>query len=186
MQSKAATVDEYIASLPEDRREAISAIRAVFRKNLDKGFVEAMGYGMPGYVVPHSIYPAGYHCDPKLPLPFAGFASQKNAISIYLMCLYSETDEADWFAKAWKKTGKKLDMGKCCIRAKKLEGFALDVIGEAIRRVPVKKYIEYYEASLKKNARASAGRSAARKAKKPKAAAQRAKPKTTKKVARRA
>lgn len=164
MQSKATTVDAYIESLPPDRREAIEAIREVFKKNIDKDYVEAMGYGMPGYSVPHSIYPAGYHCDPKLPLPFAGFASQKNHLSIYLMCLYSQSDQEKWFVNQWKKTGKKLDMGKCCIRAKKLEDLALDVIGEAIRRVPVKKYIEYYESALKQNAKASAQRSAARKA----------------------
>lgn len=164
MQSKAATVDEYIASLPEDRRHAIETIRSVFRKNIDKGYAEGMGYGMPGYSVPHSIYPAGYHCDPKQPLPFAGFASQKNHLSVYLMCLYGNTDQESWFVKEWKKTGKKLDMGKCCIRAKKLEDLALDVIGEAIRRVPVKKYIEYYELAMKQNAKAKDARSAAKKA----------------------
>lgn len=164
MQSKAATVDEYIQSLPEDRREAIEAIRAVFKKNLDEGFEEGMNYGMPGYYVPHSIYPAGYHCDPKQPLPFGGIASQKNYISVYLMHLYGETDQAKRFEQEWKKTGKKLDMGKCCIRGKKLDDFALDVIGAAIKRITVKKYLEYYEAALKQNAKASAERSAARKA----------------------
>ncbi len=184
MQSKAATVDEYIKSLPEDRRVAIEAIRAVFKKNLDKGFEEGMSYGMMGYYVPHSIYPNGYHCDPKQPLPFGGIASQKNAISVYLMCIYGNSEHADWFVNAWKKTGKKLDMGKSCIRAKTLDGFALDVIGEAIKRVTVKKYIEHYELALKKNVKASAERSAARKAAPVKAKAKAVK-KTTKKAASR-
>jgi hypothetical protein len=164
MQSKAATVDEYVQSLPEDRREAIQTIRAVFKKNLDKGFEEGMNYGMVGYYVPHSIYPAGYHCDPKQPLPFAGFASQKNAISVYLFCLYCDEASTKRFVDEWKKTGKKLDMGKSCIRSKSLEGFALDVIGSAVKRMTLKKFIEIYEGALKQNAKASAERSAARKA----------------------
>ena len=156
MQSKAATVAEYIASLPPDRREAVEAVRAVILKNLDKGYGEGMSYGMMGYFVPHSIYPAGYHCDPKQPLPFAGIASQKQGISVYLMGLYiggdegsgEETAESRWFRDAWAKTGKKLDMGKSCVRFKKLEDVALDVLGEAIRRVPAKLYIERYLQNL--------------------------------------
>jgi hypothetical protein len=162
MQSKAATVDEYMKSLPEDRREAIETIRAVFKKNLDKGFEEGMGYGMPGYYVPHSIYPAGYHCDPKLPLPFAGFASQKNAISIYLMCLYQDGDITRRFVADWKKTGKKLDMGKSCIRARNLDGFALDVIADVLRQVKLKDYVAHYEASLQENRKNKPVRTAAR------------------------
>ena len=160
MQSKATTVKEYLASLPEDRRKALTALREVFLKNIDKKYTEGMGYGMMGYSVPHSVYPPGYHCDPSIPLPFAGMASQKNYMSLYLMCLYfgdqhgAGTPEVKeytkWFMEAWKKTGKKLDMGKCCIRFKKLEDLALDVVGEAIRRIPTDNYVKIYEASLAK------------------------------------
>jgi hypothetical protein len=149
MISKAQTVKDYLAELPPDRRAAIQAVRKVIRKNLDKGYQEGMQYGMIGYYVPHSIYPAGYHCDPRQPLPFAGLASQKNHMAVYLMCVYGSPQHAEWFRKAWAKTGKKLDMGKSCIRFKKLDDLALDVIGEAIARVPVKKFVEYYELAIK-------------------------------------
>lgn len=155
MQSKAATVADYLGSLPADRRTAIEAVRKVILKNLDKNYQEAMQYGMIGYSVPHSVYPAGYHCDPKQPLPFAAIASQKNYMSVYLMSPYcgcvddpQHKDHAQWFRDAWAKTGKKLDMGKSCIRFTKLEDLALDVIGEAIKKVPAKRFIEGYEAAL--------------------------------------
>ncbi len=154
MQSKATTVAAYLAELPPERRAALQAVREVILKNLDRGrdgksgFVEGMGYGMMGYSVPHTIYPAGYHCDPRQPLPFAGLASQKNHMSVYMMCLYQNAAEEAAFRSDWAKTGKKLDMGKCCIRFKKLDDVALDVIGRAIRRVTVKKYIATYEAAL--------------------------------------
>lgn len=154
MQSKAATVDAYLASLPDDRRAALEQVRKVFLANIDRGpdgksgFIELMGYGMPGFSVPHSIFPPGYHCDPKQPLPFAGFASQKNYMSIYLMCLYNHGAAESDFRKQWKKTGKKLDMGKCCIRFKKLDDLALDVIGATIKRITVKKYIDQYTMAL--------------------------------------
>jgi hypothetical protein len=150
MQSKAATVEEYLASLPPDRREALSAIRKVILANLGEGYEEGMGYGMMGYYVPHSVYPPGYHCDPSKPLPFAGMASQKQYISVYLMSVYGDgTPEEKWFRQAWAKTGKKLNMGKCCVRFKRLEDAALEVIGEAIRRVPVKDFIKHYETTLR-------------------------------------
>ncbi|HRX87098.1 MAG TPA: DUF1801 domain-containing protein [Phycisphaerae bacterium] len=149
MQSKAATVKEYLAELPEERRKAIEAVRKVIRRNLDKGYAEGMQYGMIGYCVPHKVYPPGYHCDPKQPLPFASLASQKNHMAIYLMCIYGHPEHEAWFRKAWAKTGKKLDMGKACIRFKKLDDLALDVIGEAIARVPAADFIAYYEANIK-------------------------------------
>ncbi len=149
MQSKAATVAQYLAELPDDRRKAIEQVRAVIRKNLDKSYEEGMQYGMIGYYVPHSVYPNGYHCDPKQPLPFAGLASQKSAMSLYLMSIYAHPGHNRWFVEAWKKTGKKLDMGKSCIRFKKVEDLALDVIAEAIKRVPAKDHIAFYEANLK-------------------------------------
>ena len=149
MQSKASTVADYLASLPSDRRAAIQAVRDVILANIDEDYEEIMQYGMIGYAVPHRVFPAGYHCDPRQPLTFAGLASQKNHMSIYLMCVYGDADHAQWFRDAWKKTGKKLDMGKACIRFKKLDDVALDVIAEAIRRVPAKKYIERYESILR-------------------------------------
>jgi len=152
MQSKATTVKDYIASLPADRREAIETVRKVILKNLDKDYEEGMLYGMIGYYVPHRIYPAGYHCDPTKPLCYAGLASQKNHLSVYLMCIYGSKDQLAWFQKAWKASGKKLDMGKSCIRFKKAEDLALDVIGESIKRVPAKAYIANVEGVLAKHA----------------------------------
>ena len=149
MQSKAKTVDKYLADLPVDRREALQAVRAVVLKNLSKGYEEGMQYDMIGYYVPHSVYPPGYHCDPKQPLPFAGLASQKNHMSIHLMCIYGDSEQEAWFREAWAKSGKKLDMGKSCVRFKKIEDVPLRVIGEAIKRVPAKKFIANYELIIK-------------------------------------
>lgn len=149
MQSKAKTVSQYLAELPEDRRQALEAVRAVILKNLDPDMEEGMQYGMIGYYIPHRVFPAGYHCDPKQPLPFGGLASQKNHMSLYFMCLYAEGKLLTWFEKEWAKTGRKLDMGKCCVRFKKLEDVALDVVGELVRRVSAKDYISHYEASIR-------------------------------------
>lgn len=148
MQSKAKTVYEYLAELPEDRRQEIEAIRAIILKNLPKGYEEGMQYGMIGYFVPHSLYPAGYHCDPKQPLPYAALASQKNYMSLYFMGLYGDTEEMAWFQKAWAETGKKLDMGKSCIRFKCVDDLPLKLIGQAIKRFPVKRYISDYETTM--------------------------------------
>lgn len=171
MQSKAATVKEYLASLPADRRAALEAVRKVVNDNIDPGFQEGMGYGMMGWSVPHSIYPAGYHCNPTDPLPFAGLASQKQAMSLYLMCNYSDKGYRDAFVADWKKTGKKLDMGKSCIRFKKLDDLPLDVIGRAIKRVSLKDYVAAYDATRpdrdKLAARAAKAASAAKPSQKP-------------------
>ena len=150
MQSNATTVAAYLASLPADRREAIDAVRKVFKANLDPTIEEGMTYGLIGYYIPHSHYPAGYHCNPSMPLPYAGLASQKGYMSVYLMPCYMGSDLLAWFEKAWAKTGKKLNMGKCCIRFKKFEDLALDVIAEALRRGTAKSYIELYESNLNK------------------------------------
>jgi len=158
MQSKAATVEEYLASLPADRRATVEAVRKVIKQNLGKGFEEGMQYGMIGYYVPHSIYPAGYHCDPKQPLPFAALASQKQALSVYLYGVYADPAHLARFVAAWKANGKKLDMGKSCVRFKRLEDAALEPIGAAIKAMPVKVFIAHYEA-----ARAASGSASARK-----------------------
>src|ERR1041385_6881883 len=118
MQSRATTVEQYLSELPEDRRRAIAAVRQVILENLDQNYEEGMQYGMIGYYVPHSIFPDGYHCDPKQPLCYAGLASQKNYNSLYLMCIYGDSEHARSFQEAWSKSGKKLDMGKACIRFK--------------------------------------------------------------------
>jgi hypothetical protein len=144
MQSSSSTVDQYLSELPDDRRDAIEAVRAVILKNLPSGVTEGMSYGMIGYAVPHSIYPAGYHCDPKQPLPFASLASQKNYMALYLMNLYTAQDQ-ECFASAWAKSGKRLDMGKSCVRFKKLDDLALDVVGKAIARWTVAQHIANYE-----------------------------------------
>jgi hypothetical protein len=154
MKSTATTVEEYLQELPADRRAAISAIRKVILANLPKGYVECMSYGMIGYVVPHSLYPPGYHCDPKLPLPYANLASQKNHMALYLMTIYGHRPTEQWFRQAWQAAGKKLDMGKCCVRFKKIEDVPLDVIGQAIARVSVKDYIDHMEKALSATASA--------------------------------
>lgn len=148
MQSKASSVEAYLAELPEDRRTAIEVVRKVIQDNLDPTYAEGMTYGMIGYFVPHAVYPNGYHCDPKQPLPYVNLASQKGHMSLYMMALYMDKDLTAWFEEAWEKSGKKLDKGKSCVRFKKLADLDLDIIGEAIRRVPAKAYIEVYEQNL--------------------------------------
>ena len=144
MQSKATTPKEYIDSLPADRKHAISEIRKVILKNLPKGFSEVMCYGMLGYIVPHSIYPPGYHCNPKQPLPFINLASQKNYISFYHMALYGPLQE--WLRKEWKSASvKKLDIGKCCIRFKSLDDVPLDLIGKLVAKITPEQWVAMYE-----------------------------------------
>jgi hypothetical protein len=154
MPSKATTVEQYLSELPEERRAAIAAVRKVFTDNLDDGFAEGMSYGMIGYCVPHSRYPAGYHCNPEQPLPFGGLASQKGHMSLYLFGLYMDQVGGKrgplltWFEESWKKAGKKLDMGKSCVRFKKLDDLALDVLAQAVRRMKCDEFITTYERGL--------------------------------------
>lgn len=148
------TVRQYLAALPKDRRDALQAVREIILENLDDDYEEGIQYGMIGYYVPHRVFPAGYHCDAAQPVPFAGLASQKNYMSLYLMCIYSDPKQQDWFRKAWARTGKKLDMGKSCVRFKKLDDLPLGVIGQTIKRVPAKKFIANYESTLARTARA--------------------------------
>lgn len=151
MKIPAKTVDDYYDSVPEDRREIMLKLRHEINKNLPKGFVEALDYGMPGWSVPHSIYPAGYHCDPKIPLPFLGLASQKNFIALYHMGIYASPDLLKWFTTEYPKhCTTKLDMGKSCIRFKKPEQIPFKLIGELIKKVTVKDWIACYEKNLKK------------------------------------
>ncbi len=149
MQSKALTVNEYIKSLPIERQLAMTKLRKVILANLPKGFEEVMGYGMIGYVVPHSTFPAGYHCDPKLPLPFINIASQKNFIAVYHMGLYCTNSLLDWFVDEYPKHCKaKLDMGKSCIRLKKMEQIPFELIGELVSKMTPQKWIEVYQHNL--------------------------------------
>jgi len=158
MKSKATTVKDYLASLPEDRRAGIEAVRKVILKNLDKDYEEGMMWGMIGYAVPHRVWPLGYHCDPEKPLMMCSLASQKNNMTVYLMSVYGDKTEREWFQKAWAKTGKKLHMGGCCVHFKTLEHAALDVIGEAVRRMPAKTYVENYIRALASTGRGPDGK----------------------------
>jgi len=151
MQSKATTVDAYIAELPEDRQKMINEFRKVIKKNLPKGFQECMNYGMIGWVVPHSKYPGGYHCNPKDPLPFMGLASQKNSVNFYHMGIYGDPKLLKWFTDEHAKaSSKKLDMGKSCVRYKKAEDIPLKLIGELAAKISVDDWIARYEKMLKK------------------------------------
>jgi uncharacterized protein YdhG (YjbR/CyaY superfamily) len=150
MTSKATTPEEYIAELPEDRVEAITKLRKVINDNLPKGFKEEMSYGMIGYVVPHSIYPDGYHCTPKLPLPFMNFASQKNSVNIYHMGIYAKPELLNWFTTEYPKhCTAKLDMGKSCIRFKKMDQIPFELIAELVKKMSVEDWIKCYEANFK-------------------------------------
>lgn len=150
MRSDAKTVEEYIKSLPDDRRDAIVEIRKVIKNNLPAGYEESMQYGMIGYSVPISKYPAGYLNDKKTPLPYVSLASQKQYISIYLMAIYGDKKAEEWFRKEYEKSGKKLNMGKSCVRARKLEDLPLDVIGKAVALVSPDELISRYEKARKK------------------------------------
>lgn len=143
------TIDQYISALPADRQSVIEQLRKIIKKNLPKGFTEEMNYGMIGYVVPHSLYPKGYHCKPSDPLPFLNIASQKNFIAVYHMGLYADPALMKWFTAEFPKhsTGK-LDMGKSCIRFKKMDQIPLKLIGELAAKMTTKQWIELYEKSL--------------------------------------
>jgi len=152
MQSKATNPENYIKEMPADRQAAFQKLRESIRKNLPKGFREEMSYGMIGYVVPHEIYPPGYHCDTKLPLPFMCIASQKNFIAVYHMGLYADQQLMKWFTDEISKTGKKkLDMGKSCLRFKKPEDIPIELIGELSSRMTTKEWINLYESKFKKS-----------------------------------
>jgi hypothetical protein len=145
MQSKATSPQEYIDSLPADRKQPMIELRKVILKNLPKGFSEVMSYGMLGYVVPHSLFPAGYHCNPKDPLPFLCIASQKNFVAVYHMCIYSDPQLLKWFTGEYAKQSKrKLDMGKSCLRFKKPDEIPFKLIGELATKVTPQQWIDRY------------------------------------------
>lgn len=151
MTSTAKTIKEYLENLPDDRKAAMTQLHDTIAKNLPKGFTDQMTYGMPGFVVPHSKYPAGYHCDPKLPLSFVSIASQKNFIALYHMGIYSMPELLKWFTDEYPKYSKaKLDMGKSCIRFKKPDQIPYELIGELMKKVTPDQWIERYESILKR------------------------------------
>lgn len=148
MKTEAQTPDEYVSKLPEERKAAFTELRNTILDNLPEGFHEEMNYGMIGYVVPHSIYPAGYHCDPKLPLPFMNIANQKNFIGFYHMGLYSNKKLLDWFVNEYPKhSARKLDMGKSCVRFKNVEHIPFELLGQLTRKISVEDWVEVYEKS---------------------------------------
>ena len=151
MLSKATTPNQYIAELPQDKSEVLKKLRQTILENLPEGFEETMAYGMLGYVVPHSIYPNGYHCNPKLPLGIINIASQKNFVALYHMAIYLDMELFNWFVESYPKHCKtKLDMGKSCIRFKKIDDIPYDLIAELIRKISVQQWITMYESVLKK------------------------------------
>jgi hypothetical protein len=151
MQSKATTPEAYIAEMPQERQKAFSRLRTVIKKNLPKGFKEGMGYGMMGWSIPHSLYPPGYHCNPKDPLPFMSIASQKNFIAVYHMGIYADQKLLKWFmAEHVKASPKKLDMGKSCIRYKNPEDIPFELIGELASKITPDEWIAVYEKNLKR------------------------------------
>ncbi|MCX7551526.1 DUF1801 domain-containing protein [Xanthomarina sp. F2636L] len=151
MQYKASSPDEYIKQVPEERKEALKTLRKTIKDKLPKGFEEGIQYGMIGYYVPHSMYPDGYHCDPKTPLPFMSFASQKNSINLYHSGIYANPEIHDWFVNEYPKHSKrKLDMGKSCIRFKKINEIPFNLIAELCEKLTVDEWIDIYETNIKK------------------------------------
>lgn len=151
MQSNATTVAAYLEEVPEGRKEAFLKLRDTILTNIPKGFSEQLSYGSLGYVVPHSIYPKGYHCDPKLPLPFIALASQKNFIALYHMGIYAKPELLNWFVSEYPKhSAQKLDMGKSCIRFKKMDRIPFDLIAALVQKMSVQEWIDYYESQIKK------------------------------------
>jgi uncharacterized protein YdhG (YjbR/CyaY superfamily) len=150
MQYKVSSPSEYILAVDEARRGAFEKLREVILENIPDGFREEMSYGMIGYVVPHNLYPPGYHCDPKLPLPFVSIAAQKNALTLYHMALYAQEDLLVWFVEAYAQHSKrKLDMGKSCIRFKKADDIPYNLIAQLMRKISVADWIELYETKVK-------------------------------------
>ena len=151
MQSRATTSEQYLSELPEDRISGVTELRNVVVENLSKGFEETMSYGMITYVVPHSIYPNGYHCNPKQALPFISIASQKNFIALHHMGIYADDNLLEWFESEYPKhTSTKLDMGKGCIRLKKVNQIPFKLIGELVSKISVEDWIKTYESEFEK------------------------------------
>jgi len=151
MTSNALTPKEYLNGLDEERKQVILKLRSVINNNLPNGFEEGMGYGMISYHIPHTVYPDGYHCDPKTPLPFMNLASQKNFVAIYHMGIYANPELLNWFTTEYPKhCSRKLDMGKSCIRFKKMDDIPYKLIAELTSKMSAQEWIDVYEANIKK------------------------------------
>jgi len=148
MNSTAKTVDQYIAELPDERRETFTKLFSTIRENIDPKFTEDIGYGMPGWDISKTVYPPGYHVDPSLPVPFLGVANQKNYIALYHLGLYADQDLLTWFQDEYAKTGERLDMGKSCIRFKKMDKIPYDLIASLVRKMSLDDYLAIYTANL--------------------------------------
>ena len=147
-------VREYIDSLPDDRRKVVSELRKVINKNLPKGFKEGVGYGMIAWSVPHSAFPAGYHCDPSKPLMLMCLSSTKGHIALHHMGLYGSGQLMTWFKSEWPKhSAKKLDIGKACVRFKKLDDIPFDLIGELAAKLTPQQWVDQYEKALASQSR---------------------------------
>lgn len=150
MISTAKTVEAYINDLPDERKSPFMKLREIILNNIPKGFKEELSYGNIGYVVPHSIYPNGYHCNPKLPLPFMGIASQKNFIALYHMGIYAKPELSEWFTSEYPKySNQKLDMGKGCIRFKKMDQIPFDLIADLVKKISLEDWVHNYESNIK-------------------------------------
>ena len=151
MKIKAKDIEKYIQNIPEERKEIFEKLMDVIRTNIPEGFSEELGYGMPAWVVPHSLYPKGYHCSTELPLPFVSIASQKNFIALYHMGIYNTPELLQWFVREYPKHClRKLDMGKSCIRFKKIDDIPFELIGELMKKMTTKDWIEKYESIFHK------------------------------------
>ncbi len=148
MNTGSPAVDAYLNSVDGEHRRVLDAVLDVVRANIAPGFEEGVQYGMVGYYVPHSIYPNGYHAKPTEPLPFAGFGAQKRHVGLYLFCVYTDDEVMQWFTDAWRATGQRLDMGKACVRVRKLDEVPLDVVGALFARITLEAFVASYERAI--------------------------------------
>ena len=152
MQSTATSIEAYLKEIPKERQEAFTKLRETILGNIPKGFVEQMSFNVIGYVIPHSIYPSGYHCNPRLPLPFINIASQKNFIALYHMGIYTKPELLHWFVTEYPKhSTQKLDMGKSCIRFKKMDQIPFELIALLVQKMSIQEWISCYESLIKKS-----------------------------------
>lgn len=158
MTDAAASPEAYLAALPDDRRAVVTAVCEAIRPHLPEGIEEGMQYGMIGWYVPHSIHPDGYHCNPEEPVPYASVANQKAKVSVYLFCMYTDPDLAAWFADAYRAwLGRKPDMGKSCVRFKRVEDVPVELLAEVVRRMPLDTFLDRYTARIPARSRRRKG-----------------------------
>lgn len=151
--SKATTIGEYLKGLEPEQRKTVQAVRKIIKLNLPNGYKEVLQYGMISYVVPLSFYPKGYLNNPNVPLPYISLAGQKKHNAIYFMGLYADSKLNSWFQKEYKASGKRLDIGKSCVRFRKLDDLPLELIGKAVGKISPKRMVEYYEGAKEKRSK---------------------------------